>query len=178
MLNGQEDLAGLPFFADLHQDNADLAQAGSLIGENTNDLCAAVYLLVYLFHAVAGTEPASVFRRKRKDGQTLRNVLFHSISQERSGFGVLLDRIGQVNLSTSPVWSVENGANGISHFSQHVTAGCVSAGVLLEVELAALPRNTAENRQAGGLQAQGIVIDAELQAAQTAGTQALQERTQ
>jgi hypothetical protein len=33
MLNGQVDLAGLPFFADLHQDVADQAQAGSLIGE-------------------------------------------------------------------------------------------------------------------------------------------------
>jgi hypothetical protein len=47
----------------------------------------------------------------------------------------------------------------------------------LEVELAALPRNAAENRQTGCFQAQLVVTSDELHAEQTASYQAFQERS-
>jgi hypothetical protein len=53
--------------------------------------------------------------------------------------------------------------------------GHITTGVLLEVELAALPRNAAENRQSGSFQAQVIVAGDELHTTQTACHQALQE---
>lgn len=105
------------------QDGADQTQAGSLLGKNTIYLCATVYLLVNPPQTVGHTDSTPVFCRKREDGQTFRKVLFHPVSQARSGFGVLLDRFGQVNLGSSPVCGVENGVNVVSHFGQHIARG-------------------------------------------------------
>ena len=91
-----------------------------------------------------------------KNSQALRDALFEPIRQARSRFGVLLDDFFQIYRRVG-----RSGALNTMRISAATSSaflyGARRTGVLLQVELAALPGNPAENGLAGFLQA-GVVI--------------------
>jgi len=66
-------------------------------------------------------------------------------------------------------------ADGLADFLALVAARDIGLGVLLEVELAALPRDGGKDGGAGGLEADMIVADDELDAVQAALVEALKK---
>jgi len=93
-----------------------------------------------------------VIFRKGKNGQTFRNVVFQPIGKFGSALGILVDSLGQLGLSLGSVWRIEDSPDICRRVPLHGLARQILTGVLLQVKLATLPRDTAEHRFASGLQ--------------------------
>ena len=73
------------------------------------------------------------------------------------------------------IGAVEDTADGLGDFGALIQARDIGLGVLLEMELAALPRHGGEDGGARGAQAGVVIADDELDAVQAALLQALEE---
>ena len=118
-------------------------------------------------HAVGGGEV--------EDRQTFRNGNFSPFGQ----LGVLLapglQRRLQEPLGFHLVRGIEDRAKHRGDGFSRLLPGDELAGVLLQMELAALPGNRGQYRPAGGLEPRMVVGDDELGAMKPAGKQTLQE---
>jgi hypothetical protein len=93
-----------------------------------------------------------VISRKRKNGQSFWNVALQPIGKLGSAVRILLNRFAQLGFGLGSIRGIEYGSDICCHFSLHALARYILTGILLQVELAALPRYPAEHRFAGCLQ--------------------------
>ncbi len=127
------------------------------------------------FHGVGGAQRSPKGGGKSKDRETFREVIGHPLRQTRSALLVFHNGSGKVGLGSGTVWCIEDGANVCSDFGLHLLAGHIALRILLEMELAALPGNATEDRDASCPFPSVIVAGNELHATQPALLQALQE---
>lgn len=115
--------------------------------------------------------------REREDGEALGDVFLHPNGKFGSGFGVGGDEVMEAGLGGGEIRAVENGTDVGGDAGAHVKARDVSLGVLLEVELAALPRDRREDGGTGGVESAMSVADDEAETVETAGLERGEERT-
>lgn len=133
------DFCGEPLFVNFAEEGGDEAEEGCLIGKEGGDAGSAFEFEIDSFEGVAGAQAALVGGRESEDGEALRDIFFHPCSELWSGFGIGGDEVFETILSGLKVRAIEDGADVGSDFGAHVKAGNVGLGVLLEMELAALP---------------------------------------
>jgi len=114
---------------------------------------------------------------QRKDGEALREIFFQPSSEFGGRLGVLGDEFLEPQFGGSAGGGVEDTADGGGGFGALVEPRHIRLGILLEMELAALPGHGAKDGLAGGGHAGVIVADDELEARQPALDEALKERT-
>ncbi len=107
--------------------------------------------------------------------QAFRDVGCHPLCQARGGLQVFLNRPSQISIGGSAIGSIEDGANIFSDFGGHVLVRNIRLGIALQVELAALPGDASEDCLPGCPQAGVVVAGDQLDPAQAAGLQTLQE---
>ena len=110
-----------------------------------------------------------------KDRQALRQVFLHPGGQFRGAFGVVRDDFLEAGFGGGSAGAVKNAADGMGDFLALLDPGHIRLGVLLQVELAALPWDGAKDGFARGRHAGMVVTDDELGAAEAALDQALEE---
>ena len=81
----------LPFLAYFHDHGFYQAQAKSGIGKWDRDSRTTSNITAELFQTIIPPKAATMFFRKRENGQLLGNVLFHPVSQVGSCFGIVLN---------------------------------------------------------------------------------------
>jgi hypothetical protein len=155
----QVQTADLPLIVKLHQDGAGQAQAGSFVREDAHNGGAAVNFAIETLQIVGGAQLALVAGREGEKRQALRHIFLDPVGQFRGDLGVLLHYLGQVSLSCSSVRGIEDHAQIGGDLSLHALAWHILAGILLQVELAALPGDPAKDRQPSGFQSGMIVTD-------------------
>jgi hypothetical protein len=108
-------------------------------------------------------------------GEALRQVFLHPRGEFGRAFDVVGDDFSESLFGRGATGAFKDAADGARDFGALIQARNVSLGVLLEVELAALPRNGAKDGLARGGHAGVIIADDERDAAQAALNEALEE---
>ena len=169
------NFGGLPLIIDFVEQSGGQAQEGGLVWEEAGDPSAAFEFLVDPFQGVAGAHASLVGHGQGEDGQALRQVDFHPGGELGSGRGIEGDDLLEAALGGRTVGAAENTANGFGDHGALVESRDKGLGVLLEMELAALPRHGGEDGGACGGQAGVSVTDHELDAAEAAVLEPLEE---
>ena len=107
--------------------------------------------------------------RHGEDGEALGKVFLHPDGEFGGGFGVGFGEGFETGLGCGEVGAVEEGADVLGDAGAHVEAWDEGLGVLLEVELAALPGDGGEDGGACGGKAGVGVADDELEAVESTG---------
>ena len=161
-VHAEVDFSGFPFLAELDEECTDQAQEGCLVGEQACDPGAAFEFHVQALQCVGGPEATLMGHGEAEHGEALREVFLHPSGQLGSGGSVFVDDFLETPLGGVEIGAVEDGADGVGDGGPLVEPGHVGLGVLLEVELAALPRHRWEEGLSGGTQPGVIVADDQL----------------
>ena len=153
------NFSGFPFVAGFGEDGTDEAQERRFIGKEAGDAGAAFEFFIDAFERVAGAQTALVFAGEGEGGKALGEVFFHPGGEFGSGGGVGGDDFFEAGLGGEAIRAIEDGADGVGEGGTLVQAGHIGLGVLLEVELAALPGDAREHRLAGGAEAFVVITD-------------------
>ena len=111
-----------------------------------------------------------------ENGEAFWEVMLHPCCEFWGGFGVVCDDFGEAAFGGWAVLGEEDAADVGGDFCAHVETRDVGLGVLLEVELAALPGDGWEDGAACGGEAGVVIGDDDLEALEAACLQALEER--
>lgn len=111
----------------------------------------------------------------REDSEALRDIPLHPGGELWGRFGVEIHESFEAGLGGGEILRVEDGSDVGGHAVAHVETWDVSLGVLLEMELAALPGHRGKDGLACGGHAWMGVADDELGAAQAACDQRREE---
>ena len=147
------DFSGFPVVAGFGQEGGDQAEEGWFIGEDAGDASAAFEFLVDAFERIGGAHSFLVRGGEREHREALRQVFLHPGREFGGGFGVVGDDFLEPLFCGEATGAFEDAADGTGDFGALILARDVSLGVLLEVELAALPRDGPKDGLAGGGQA-------------------------
>ena len=153
------NFSGFPFVAGFGEDGTDEAQEGGFVGKEAGDAGAAFEFFIDAFERVAGAQAALVLAREGESGKALREVFLHPGGEFGGGGGVGGDDFFEAGLGGEPIRAIEDGADGVGDGGTLVQAGHIGLGVLLEVELAALPGDAREDRLAGGPETFVVITD-------------------
>ena len=148
--HGEVDFSGEPFFADLAEQCGDEAEERGLVGEEGGDAGPALEFLIDAFKSIAGSQAALMGEREGEDGEALWDVFLQPSGEPWRGLGVRDDELVEAGLGGGEIRAVEDGTDVGGDAGAHVEAWNVSLGILLEMELAALPGNGGEDGGAGG----------------------------
>lgn len=129
--DGQVNPADLPFIIEFHQDGSRQTHTGGFVGENAHHGSTPVDFTVEPLQAIGGTQLVLMTSWKSKNRQAFRDVYLHPIRQFGSGFGVLLHNLGEIGIGHSAIESIEDNAQGGSHFGFHALVRDMLACVLL-----------------------------------------------
>ena len=110
-----------------------------------------------------------------EDGEALREIFFHPGRELGRAYGVMSDDFLEALLGGVSAGTFKDTADGATDFVSLIQARDVGLGVLLEVELAALPGNGTKDGPPRGGHAGMIVADDVGDAAQAALDEALEE---
>ena len=165
------DFGGEPFVALLAEEGGDESQEGGFVGEKGGDAGAAFEFLIDALDGVAGAHAPVMGGREGVNGEALREVLLHPAGEFGGGFGIKGDALLEPCLGGGQIRRVEDGADAFGHFLTHVEARDVGRGVLLEMELAALPWDGGKDGLAGGGHAGMGIADDETGAVEASGDQ-------
>lgn len=99
-----------------------------------------------------------------ESGEPLGQIFFHPSGEFWGALGIKVDELLELVLGGGKVWAVEEAADGAGDLSALIQPRDMGLGILLEVELAALPRDGREDGGAGGFEADVVVADDELDA--------------
>ena len=168
VIHVEVNFGGLPFVADFVEQGGDQAQEGGFIGEEAGDAGAAFEFLVDPFQSVAGAEAELPGWRQGEDGKALGQVGFHPGGEFGSAGGIEGHDFLEAAFGGWTIGAVEHTANGLGDGDPLVQAGDIGLGILLEMELAALPRHGRKDGGTSGAQAGVVVADDELDAVETA----------
>ena len=138
------DFSRFPIVAGFGQQGRDQPQARGFIGEDAGDAGAPFEFLIHPFQPIGGAKAFLVGEGQRKDGQTLGQIFLHPSGKFRGTFGVMRHDFLEANFGSGAAGAVKNAADGVGDFLPLLEPGHIGLGVLLEVELAALPRNGAK----------------------------------
>ena len=136
---------GFPVVGDFHEDGGDKAEATFWGGEDGDDTGSAADLFVNGFAEVGGTETFADGLGEGKDGKAFGEIFLHPGSELGGGFFVFQNGGGEQIAGGLEVWRIEEGADVGSDRDFHFLLGDVGLGVLLEVELATIPRHGRED---------------------------------
>ena len=153
------DFSGFPFVAGFGEDGTDEAQEGRFVWKEAGDAGAAFEFFIDAFERVAGAQAALVLAREGESGKALREVFLHPSGEFGSGGGVGGDDFFEAGLGGEPIRAIEHGADGVGDWGALVQARHIGLGVLLEMELAALPGDAREDRLAGGPETFVVITD-------------------
>jgi len=142
------------------------AEERAFVWEEGSDAGAAFEFLIDAFDGVASAHAAAVGIRESKDGEALGDIFFHPSSEFWGGFGVVGDAFLETSVGAGQIWAGKNGTDVGGDDGAHVDARNVGLSVLLEMELAALPRDRGEDGLASDGHARMGVADDELDAVQ------------
>ena len=136
---------------------------------------AAFEFLVDAFEGVARAQAALVGGWEGEDAQAFRDGGFEPGGEFGGGGGVGGDEFLEAALGAGAVGAVEDAADVGGDLSAQFQARDVGLGVLLEMELAALPEHGGKDGAAGGGKAGVVIADEKLKASQAALLEALEE---
>ena len=153
------NFSGFPFVAGFGEDGRDEAQEGSFVWKEAGDAGAAFEFFIDAFERVAGAQAALVLAREGESGKALREVFLHPGGEFWGGGGVGGDDFFEAGLGGEPIRAIEHGADGVGDGGALVQARHIGLGVLLEMELAALPGDAREHGLAGGPETFVVVTD-------------------
>ena len=91
------------------------------------------------FAHVGSAQTAADIFRKCKNGESFGNGIFHPTSEIGSGLGIFFDDLVETHVGFREVAGVEDVSDVVGDFLAHGDFGNVGLGVLLEMEMAALP---------------------------------------
>ena len=155
------DFSGEPLFADFAEKGGDETEQRRFVWKEGGDTGSAPEFLIDAFDGVACAHPALVGSGEGEDRKALGDVCLHPGGKFRSRLGVGLHQGFEAGLGGGEIRAVEDGTDIGRHAGTHVQTGDVSLGVLLEMELAALPGNGGEDGSTGGREAAMGVADNE-----------------
>ena len=153
------NFSGFPFVAGFGEDGADEAQERRFVGKEAGDARAAFEFFIDAFERVAGAQAALVVAGEGERGKALREVFLHPGGEFGGGGGVGGDDFFEAGLGGEAIGAIEHGADGVGDGGALVQARHIRLGVLLEMELAALPGDAREHRLAGGAEAFVVITD-------------------
>ncbi len=113
--------------------------------EEGSDAGPALEFLVNELKGIACAHAALMGDWEREGSEALGDIFLHPGGKFGSGLGVGGDEMIEAGLSRGEIGAIEDGADVGSHTGAPIETGNVSLGVLLEVELATLPRNRGED---------------------------------
>lgn len=169
------NFSGFPFVAGFGQQCRDQPEEGGLIWEDAGDMGAPFEFLIHAFQPIGGAQSFLVGEGQGQDGQALWQVFLHPGGKFRDAFGVVRDDFLEAGFGRGAAGAVKHAADGVGDFLPLLEPGHIRLGVLLEMELAALPRDGAKDGFARGRHAGVVVADDELATAEAALDQALKE---
>jgi hypothetical protein len=153
------NFSSFPFVAGFGEDGTDEAQEGGFVGKEAGDAGAAFEFFIDAFERVAGAPAALVIAGEGERGKALGEVFLHPGGEFGGGGGVGGDDFFEAGLGGEPIRAIEHGADGVGDWGALVQAGHMRLGVLLEMELAALPGDAREDRLAGGAETFVVITD-------------------
>ena len=148
-----------PFVAGFGEDGRDEAQKGGFVWKEAGDAGAAFEFFIDAFERVAGAQAALMLARKGEGGKTLGEIFLHPGGEFWGGGGVGGDDFFEAGLGGEPIGAIEDGADGVGDWGALVQTRHISLGVLLEMELAALPGDAREDGLAGGPETFVVITD-------------------
>ena len=163
------DFSGEPLFADFAEESGDETEQRSLVWKEGSDAGSAFEFLIDALDGVACAHAALVCGGEGEDGEALGDICFHPGGKFRGRGGVGLHQGFEAGLGGDEILRVEDGTDIGRHAGTHVEARDVSLGVLLEMELAALPRNGGEDGGTGGRESAMGIADDEGETVKTSG---------
>lgn len=169
------DFSGFPIVAGFGQEGGDQAKERFFIREDAGDAGAAFEFLVNAFQRVGGAHALLVGGGQREHREPLRQIFLQPGGEFGRAFGVVRHDLLEPLFRRGDTRACEDAADRAGDFGALIQAWDVRLGVLLEVELAALPRDGAKDGFARGRHAGVIVTDDEGDAAQAALDEALEE---
>lgn len=153
-----------PLLANFGNHGGDEAKERGFIWEKAGDASAAFNFLIHAFQSVGSAESFLVCEWQTERGEPLGQVFFHPGGEFWGAFGIEVDELLELVLGGGKVWAVEEAADGAGDLSALIQPRDMGLGILLEVELAALPGDGWENGGACGFEADVVVADNELDA--------------
>ena len=133
------DFAGFPFLGDLDDDAGHQAKQRGLVGEEADDTGAALDLRVERLAHIGGAQAQATRFGEAESGESFRDVLLGPGGEFGRALLVSFDEFGELGFGMGPVFGVEDTADFSGDLLLEILGGDMSLGVLLEVELAALP---------------------------------------
>ena len=163
------DFSGEPLFADFAEEGGDEAEQRRFVWKEGGDASSASEFLINAFDGVACAHAALVGSGEGEDREAFGDVCFHPSGKFRCRLGVGLHQDFKAGLGGGEIRAVEDGTDIGCHAGAHVQTGDVSLGVLLEMELAALPRDGGEDGSTGGRESAMGIADDEGEAVKASG---------
>jgi len=163
------DFSSEPVLVNFAEECGDEAEEGCLIGKEGGDAGSAFEFEIDAFESVAGAQASLMGGRESEDGEALWDIFFHPSSEFWGGFGIGCDEVFETLLSRLKVRAVEDGADVGSDLGAHVKTRDVGLGVLLEMELAALPRDGRKDGTTGSREPDVGIADDQADAVKAAG---------
>jgi len=164
-----------PIVAGFRQEGGDQTEEGRFIREDTGDAGAALEFLIDAFQGVGGAQSFLVGEGQGKDRQTLRQIFFHPSRKFGGAVGVVGDDFLEAGFGSEATGAIKHAADGTGDFLAQLDPGHIRLGVLLQVKLAALPRDGPKDGFAGGGHAGVVVADDAQSPAEAALDKALEE---
>jgi len=169
------DFSGFPVVAGFGEERGDQTEERFFIGEDAGHTGATFEFLVDAFQRVGGAQPFLVGGGQREHREALRQVFFQPRDQPGGAPGIERDDLLEPLFGGEAGGAFEDAADRAGNLGTLIQARDVSLRVLLEVELAALPRDGPKDGLTCRGQAGVIVADNEGDAAQAALDEALEE---
>jgi hypothetical protein len=145
------------------------------VGENACDAGAAFEFLVDALERIGGSQASLMRWWQSENGEALWQVFFQPRSELWSGESKQVDDFLEALLSSWEAGAKEDAADGASNIGALVDPWDVSLCVLLEVELASLPRDSPEDRFARRGHTRVVIADDEGDATEAALDETLEE---
>ena len=127
------------------------------------------------FQPIGSAQSFLVSNGQVKDRQALRQIFLQPGRKFRGAFGVMGDDFLEAGFGGGSAGTVKHTADGAGDFFPLLEPGHIGLGVLLQMELAALPGDGPKDGLARGGHAGMVVADDELAAAEAALNQAVEE---
>ena len=169
------NFSGFPIVAGFAEEGGDEAQEGMFVGEDARDAGAAFEFLVDAFQSIGGAQAFLVGGGQGEHGEPLRQIFLQPRDEFGGALGVEGDDFLESLFGGGTTGAFKDAVDGAGDFGALLQAWDVSLGVLLEVELAALPGDGPEDGFARGGHAGVIVADDVSDAAESALDEALEE---
>ena len=143
------DFSRFPFFAGFGQQGRDQAEEGRFVGKEAGDAGAAFNFLIHSFQRVGGAHPFLVAARQGKDREAQRQVFLHPSGEFGRALGVVRDDLLESQVSGGAAGALKDAADGAGDFGPLLQPRDLGLGVLLEMELTALPGHRRETPPCG-----------------------------